>query len=61
MFEPAPPSHPGIPLKRLASQDEPILFFDEVTLFEDELHDCGMANLVVKVVRAGLAFIEASE
>lgn len=47
-----PPSdlaaHGGIPLTVLSRRD-PILFFDEVTLFEDELHDNGMANLQVKV------------
>ena len=41
----------GIPMSRLASQDEPILFFDDVSLFEDELHDNGVAQLSVKVVR----------
>jgi hypothetical protein len=49
-FRPAQPDHPGIPLSRLARQDEPILFFDEVTLFEDELHDNGVANLTVRIV-----------
>lgn len=44
-----PKDHPGIPLAVLSRQD-PILFFDEVTLFEDELHDNGMASLQVKVV-----------
>ncbi|MBW0543919.1 hypothetical protein O181_083634 [Austropuccinia psidii MF-1] len=41
-------THPGIPLALLA-RPEPILFFDEVTLFEDELHDNGMTSLQVKV------------
>lgn len=49
-FKPAPPDHPGIPLSKLARQDEPILFFDEVTLFEDELHDNGVANLTIRIV-----------
>ncbi|KAK9899918.1 TIP41-domain-containing protein [Cystobasidium minutum MCA 4210] len=48
-FQPAPVDHPGIPLSRLAKQDEPILFFDEVTLFEDELHDNGVANLTIRI------------
>ncbi|SCV68284.1 BQ2448_405 [Microbotryum intermedium] len=48
-FEPAPPGHPGIPLHLLARQDIPILFFDEVPLFEDELGDNGTAELVVRV------------
>jgi type 2A phosphatase activator TIP41 len=34
----------------LARQDIPILFFDEVPLFEDELGDNGIAELVVRVV-----------
>ena len=55
-FREAAPDHPGIPLHKLARQDEPILFYDDVTLFEDELHDNGIANLSVKIVspcRAG--------
>lgn len=43
-----PRAHGGIPLAVL-SRPDPILFFDEVTLFEDELHDNGMASLQVKV------------
>lgn len=49
-FESAPHGHPGIPLSKLARQDEPILFYDEVTLFEDELHDNGVANLTIRIV-----------
>lgn len=49
--------HPGIPLAKLARQDEPILFYDDVTLFEDELHDNGVANLSVKIVRTVLSFV----
>ncbi|SGY18263.1 BQ5605_C015g08023 [Microbotryum silenes-dioicae] len=49
-FTPAPEGHPGIPLHLLARQDIPILFFDEVPLFEDELGDNGTAELVVRVV-----------
>ncbi|KNZ59528.1 hypothetical protein VP01_170g3 [Puccinia sorghi] len=45
---PDPKAHGGIPLAVL-SRPDPILFFDEVTLFEDELHDNGMASLQVKV------------
>ncbi|KDE08447.1 hypothetical protein MVLG_01229 [Microbotryum lychnidis-dioicae p1A1 Lamole] len=48
-FTPAPEGHPGIPLHLLARQDIPILFFDEVPLFEDELGDNGTAELVVRV------------
>ncbi|POW22720.1 hypothetical protein PSHT_00919 [Puccinia striiformis] len=43
-----PQAHGGIPLAVL-SRPDPILFFDEVTLFEDELHDNGMASLQVKI------------
>jgi len=48
---PAPPSHPGIPIALLARTDIPILFFDEVPLFEDELGDNGIADVTVRVVR----------
>lgn len=48
-FELAPPHHQGIPLHLLARQDIPILFFDEIPLFEDELGDNGIAELVVRV------------
>lgn len=50
-FEPAPAGHPGIPLARLADTSEPILFFNQVTLYEDELHDNGLCDVVVRVVR----------
>ncbi|KAL8283249.1 hypothetical protein RQP46_006027 [Phenoliferia psychrophenolica] len=57
-FTLAPPTHPGIPLHLLARQDVPILFFDEVPLFEDELGDNGIAELVVRVrVNATSVFI----
>ena len=49
-FEDAPQGHAGIPLHKLARQDIPILFYDDVTLYEDELHDNGIANLSVKIV-----------
>ena len=49
-WRPAPPTHPGIPLASLARTDIPILFFDEVPLFEDELGDNGIANATVRVV-----------
>ncbi|GAA5958576.1 hypothetical protein JCM21900_003985 [Sporobolomyces salmonicolor] len=48
-WTPAPPTHPGIPLAHLARTDVPILFFDEVPLFEDELGDNGIAELTVRV------------
>ena len=52
LFKEADVRHPGIPLAKLARQDEPILFYDDVVLFEDELHDNGIANLSVKIVSA---------
>ncbi|GAA5863707.1 hypothetical protein JCM1840_000110 [Sporobolomyces johnsonii] len=48
-WTPAPPTHPGIPLALLARTDIPILFFDEVPLFEDELGDNGIAEVTVRV------------
>lgn len=48
-WRPAPPTHSGIPLASLARTDIPILFFDEVPLFEDELGDNGIANATVRV------------
>ncbi|GJN91583.1 hypothetical protein Rhopal_004606-T1 [Rhodotorula paludigena] len=48
-WQPAPPTHPGIPLAELARTDIPILFFDEVPLFEDELGDNGIADVTVRV------------
>ncbi|GAA6032853.1 hypothetical protein JCM8097_000829 [Rhodosporidiobolus ruineniae] len=48
-FSPAPPSHPGIPLAQLARTDIPILFFEEIPLFEDELGDNGIADVTVRV------------
>lgn len=50
--------HPGtdpmrdrIPVERLGVHGEPILFYDEVVLYEDELGDNGSSLLSVKVVR----------
>lgn len=45
----------GIAYDKLKRRD-PILFFDDVPLFDDELHDCGLAALSVKVVR-GARFV----
>ncbi|KAM0793258.1 hypothetical protein ACM66B_000720 [Microbotryomycetes sp. NB124-2] len=57
-FEPAPASHPGIPIHLLARTDIPILFYDEVPLFEDELGDNGSADLTCRVrVNSSSAFI----
>lgn len=50
LFQPADPVDPAqsIPLARLARKD-PILFFAEIPLFEDELHDNGASQLTVRV------------
>lgn len=40
-----------IDYERLKRRD-PIRFYDEVVLFEDELHDCGHCTVSVKTVRA---------
>jgi hypothetical protein len=50
MFQLAPDGQPGIPLAKLASTTDEILFYDDVPLFEDELHDNGMASLSVRIV-----------
>lgn len=44
-------THPGhiIPIAELSRQD-PILFYAEVPLYEDELHDNGMSQVSVRVV-----------
>ncbi|KAF0978285.1 hypothetical protein FDP41_002800 [Naegleria fowleri] len=33
----------------LKRKDDPILFYDEIVLFEDELHDHGVSHLTVKI------------
>lgn len=35
----------------LLKRNDPIMFYDELTLYEDELHDNGLASLRVKLVR----------
>lgn len=42
------PAH-VIPIAELSRQD-PILFYAEVPLYEDELHDNGMSQITVRVV-----------
>ena len=42
------PSH-SIPFSELTRPD-PILFYAEIPLFEDELHDNGSSNLLVRIV-----------
>lgn len=39
-------------MARLADTSEPILYFNQVTLYEDELHDNGLCDLIVRIVRA---------
>ena len=40
----------AIPIAELTRQD-PILFYAEIPLFEDELHDNGSSHLLVRIVR----------
>lgn len=40
-----------IPMAELTRPD-PILFYAEIPLFEDELHDNGSSNLLVRIVSA---------
>lgn len=48
---PADPNNPyhSIPMAELTRPD-PILFYAEIPLFEDELHDNGSSNLLVRIV-----------
>lgn len=50
-WNPANPAYPvhAIPLAELTRPD-PILFYAEVPLFEDELHDNGSSGLLVRIV-----------
>ncbi|KAG6845424.1 hypothetical protein H0H87_009331 [Tephrocybe sp. NHM501043] len=45
----------SIPLAELTRPD-PILFYAEIPLFEDELHDNGSSNLLVRIVSLPCAF-----
>ena len=51
-WQPAEPDNPShtIPIAELTRQD-PILFYAEIPLFEDELHDNGASHLLVRIVR----------
>lgn len=49
--DPENPLH-AIPLAELTRPD-PILFYAEIPLFEDELHDNGSSDLVIRIVNAG--------
>lgn len=46
--DPENPSH-HIPMAELTRPD-PILFYAEIPLFEDELHDNGSSNLLIRIV-----------
>lgn len=50
-FSPADPQNPKhcIPIAEL-SRPDPILFFTEIPLFEDELHDNGYASYFIRAV-----------
>lgn len=50
----ADPQH-TIPLAELTRQD-PILFYAEIPLFEDELHDNGASHLVTRIVSISYLF-----
>lgn len=39
----------GLGVEQMLQSRDPILFYDDVTLFEDELHDHGAVQLNVKV------------
>ena len=54
-WESADPENPlhTIPLAELTRQD-PILFYAEIPLFEDELHDNGASHLLVRIVGANM-------
>ena len=43
------PARDRIPVERLGPSDAPILFYDELVLYEDELGDNGSSMLTVKV------------
>jgi len=52
LWRPADPEEPSnaIPMAEL-SRPDPILFYAEIPLFEDELHDNGSSSLLVRIVR----------
>lgn len=53
--DPTNPSH-TIPLAELTRPD-PILFYAEIPLYEDELHDNGSSHFVVRIVCAHILII----
>ena len=42
-------SNETLPYELLKSQDDPILLYDEIDLYEDELHDNGISKLSLKI------------
>ena len=50
-FKPADPANPAhvIPMSELQRHD-PILFYGQTLLFEDELHDNGSSSLLIRLV-----------
>ena len=61
LWEPADRNNPKhtIPLAELTRQD-PILFYAEIPLYEDELHDNGASHLLVRIVRLSREACRAS-
>ena len=59
-FAPADPENKehSIPMAELTRED-PILFYAEVPLYEDELHDNGSSSVLVRVVRLFMLIIFA--
>jgi len=55
---PSDPEEPSnaIPMAEL-SRPDPILFYAEIPLFEDELHDNGSSSLLVRIVRESIFHI----
>ena len=43
-------AHHSIPIAEL-SRPDPILYYAEIPLFDDELHDNGASHLLVRIVR----------
>ena len=55
------PKRDRIPIERLGpASGEPILFYDDIVLFEDELADNGTSILNVKVVRTRVPSLSCS-
>lgn len=58
-WRPADPEEPSnaIPMAEL-SRPDPILFYAEIPLFEDELHDNGSSSLLVRIVRESTVIMD---